>query len=230
MKTTLIKLVTLLLLICCNISKGHSQGTVPGISVMALVNFPDTAYQGQTYQQIGVTLYNGDSLFFTGSVYVFIKGDSAITDTLYTVLQLTLAPNDSATFFTNNGFQFDPSTFRAGSNIVVVWPVANGTLANDTLYDSVFYVRSSGITPIVTGIESFDAYPNPTNKYMGFRLPPNSMPESVRITDMYGRVVFENNRFLQRRIDISNLNEGYYFVLITDTNGKRYLSRVLKYD
>ncbi|HNR19036.1 MAG TPA: T9SS type A sorting domain-containing protein [Bacteroidia bacterium] len=229
MKTLVFKFCLFLSLGFCLTPKANAQGTVPDISILHLINFPDTAYEGQSYQQIGITFYNNDSLSYAGNIVVFIIGDSSLVDTLYTSSQVTIAANDSTTFFTNTGFQFDPGTFRAGSNIVVVWPVANGVLQTDSLFDNVFYVRTSSVTPVLTGIESFDAYPNPANKFLGFILPSKSIAESVRISDMYGRIVYEHDRLFQKHIDVSTLKQGYYFVVITDTKGKRFLTKVLKY-
>lgn len=230
MKTKTIITVILLFPMLLISLRGKSQGTVPNISVVGLVNFPDTAYEGQTYFQIGLVFKNNDTINnFSGALSVYIKGDSANVDTFYNTTQLTIAANDTAALFTSNGFQFDPGTFRAGSNIVVVWPVVNGMLNTDTLYTSVFYVRASGLVPLLTGIESFDAYPNPANNYLGFILPHKSVAESVRIYNMYGCIVYESARLFQKRIDISALRQGCYFVIITDTKGKRFQRKVLKY-
>lgn len=229
MKTHVFKFCLFISFVFCALQKSNAQGTVPNISIIQLINFPDTVYEGQTYQQIGLTFFNNDTSLFAGNISVYIKGDSTQIDTFFTSNQLTLSANDSATFFINTGFQFDPNTFRAGSNIVVVWPVANGVVQNDTLYDNVFYVRTSSITPVLTGIESFDAFPNPVNKFLGFLLPYKFVAESVRILDTYGRIVYESERLYQKRIDISALKQGYYYVVITDTKGKRFLTKVLKY-
>lgn len=228
MKTTLFKLITISLFLTLFTQRGFGQTT--DVSVVALINFPDTAYEGQVYQQIGITLLNNDSFSFSGVLTVFIKGDSTQVDTLFASQGLSIAANDSATFFTSSGFQFDPGVFRAGSNIVVVWPVANGLLNPDTLIDQVFYVTTSRTNSIVNDVETFDAYPNPAASFLNIKLPYKSIPESVRIFDVFGRVLIEERMVSNSKLDISVLARGSYFILVEDRNGKRYLSRILKHN
>ncbi len=61
-------------------------------------------------------------------------------------------------------------------------------------------------------------YPNPTDKLLNIVLPSNEQKVNIKIVDMLGKVVFEENKTIAGNsfsIDLNELNSGMYILNIS---------------
>ncbi len=89
-------------------------------------------------------------------------------------------------------------------------------------------VFAKAIVPqaIIAGIKM---YPNPANKNLTIELPITEGRYTVRITDVTGKQVFQNQLAGGvQAINISKLAQGNYVVEITDTKGNRAVEKLVK--
>lgn len=72
-------------------------------------------------------------------------------------------------------------------------------------------------------LESFDAYPSPTLGPVNIRFEANAVPTTVRMTDMNGKVVYENqlkqfNGSFNEQVNLEGKSPGFYTVTVTQDN------------
>jgi hypothetical protein len=123
-------------------------------------------------------------------------------------------PGDSVTFLVNNYF-FDPSYFKAGDNIVVVWPIANISDV-DSLYLETYYVHISGIYDSYSEKE-LSISPNPALDHITIKSSDVEL-EQVRIYSIDGRLISESAT-KAGRITINHLTPGVYYVYFYHRKG-----------
>lgn len=212
MNTRNLKLFALLLLMA-SAAPVRSQSTV---LVQQIINFPDlpndTAYEGLLYD-FDIVVQNGTNSVVTGSMTIQMRVDSIITALGTPAIQVTLNPGDTMVVSVNQ-YPFLQPQFKAGNNIVVVWPSINSgiTYPIDSLTTDVYYVPLNSV-----GIPSeeplgFKIFPNPANDIISWTAADGSIPERVRIYDASGRLAAEINHV--GLYAVSSLPEGMYVVVL----------------
>lgn len=74
---------------------------------------------------------------------------------------------------------------------------------------------------------SLNIYPNPTNNIMNI-IPPDLGIHNVLVTDLWGREIFRQNSGGERiQVNVSNWREGMYCVYVTNSEGYKWISKVL---
>jgi hypothetical protein len=188
------------------------------LAVSHILNFPDTIYEGVAYSNILVVVSNEDTIQdYQGSISV-----NFLTDSINVPVQLSpgstnflLAPGDTAVFIINN-YIFDPSAFKAGENIVVVWPVANVNDV-DSLYTPTYFVHTADIKDPLS-LSELSIYPNPAQEYIIIKNTSGLDLEQVRIYIMDGRLagIYEQGSGI---LDIRHLPEGVYHIYFYHKKG-----------
>ncbi|MBL0342808.1 MAG: T9SS type A sorting domain-containing protein [Bacteroidetes bacterium] len=205
-----------------------SQGTT-GLRVVAMPGFPfapaDSAYEGQSYS-FDVKLVNGTSSVINTPIDIQFRVDS-ITTAAFTLAQPVLAIGDSATF-TVTGYTFNQPQFKVGNNIVVVWPVVNGlAIPVDSFYADVIFVPLSSLSNNDLKYNSIQLFPVPSLHILNLKLNSGDLVEYVRIYSIDGRLVYENEQFIDGFIDIRGFSKGTY-IFEAVINGKLGRARFIR--
>lgn len=193
------------------------------------------------------TLVSGNYLYFnittentsTDTITDFIKYYTAIdtngtsganTDTIYsyTTSMVSLLPGSTLQYYDSLVFTINQNC-RGGINTVVIWPVAYTT--NNQTVDS-FKFDLYVIEPLGIGKnkqkETLVVSPNPFSSKIYLISPSGIMPEQVRITDINGRTVYENNTLKNPFIETSELVQGVYFIEMFFPDGSRQIIKAIK--
>jgi hypothetical protein len=228
MKKNLSFFAPLVLWICLSL---HGSGQT-GLKVDSLLNFPalpDTALQGVVYDSIQVRVHNFSSNPFSGSVEVYM-----MTDTLQQVeilrsdsnTILTIAPGTDTILHTLPSFFFNPSSFAAGDNIVVVWPHLRTAFPIDSFYIHVHYTLATGLDDPLAD-HSIVLSPVPAWQVLGFKYTKPESIEQVRIFNAMGRLMLDSPVPIQT-LDVTSYPAGIYYVSILRKNGTRVVKKILK--
>jgi hypothetical protein len=211
-----LKLIALFILLT-GFTSLSGQGTTT-LRVYSMPGFPalpaDTALEGQLYS-FSVELVNNTFMSINSSIEVNMRVDS-LQSILGVVLQPAVGPNDSVSMPVN-GYGFTQPQFKAGNNIVVVWPRVIGTsFPIDTFYTNVYFVplSSSGGDPVASG-EGWIIGPNPVQDELQWISTGNMEVEHVRIFSTTGELVQAARVNSKRRVNISDLSPGLYFFEFT---------------
>ncbi|MFZ4741066.1 MAG: T9SS type A sorting domain-containing protein [Bacteroidales bacterium] len=116
--------------------------------------------------------------------------------------------------FSNTFFLYKPNNFEVSyySNNSYSNGVVLPTYLNKTVYYSQY---SIGIAKSDEA-KFFRVYPNPANNELNISLPAEKLVKGIRIVSLNGNnyVNIQNSNMMSRKIDISNLKDGIYFVEI----------------
>lgn len=75
--------------------------------------------------------------------------------------------------------------------------------------------------------DSIAIYPNPSNDIINIEVGVDeSKMESITITDVLGKKVYQSK--FQNKINISNLNQGVYFLTLTSNDNQKVVKRIIK--
>ncbi len=199
---------------------GWSQGTT-GLRVLAMPGFPaapqDSVLEGQAYI-FAVTLINGTNTAINSPIDINFKVDS-ISNIAFTVGQPVMGVGDTVTFSFNT-YNFTQPQFKAGNNIVVVWPSINGvSVPIDSFITDVFFIPLSSLTDHLPDIHPISLFPVPSTGDLFLSFNSLDRVEYVRIYAMDGKLVYSIPLLTNQFIDIRNLRKGIYF-LEAKVNGK----------
>lgn len=124
----------------------------------------------------------------------------------------------------------------AGLLAVHVTPaVANGLYAKYRYYvgrtvdnpqDSVDIVfnQAASLKKVTNPTTNVDVYPNPANDYLTVSLPSNAQEGTVKISDVLGKVVFEEKISTNKKLSTEDFKNGVY-ILSFQSNGNTYTKR-----
>jgi hypothetical protein len=223
------------ILFICNESRAQQSDSLAVVTLSLQypqVQYQDTAYEGVAYNAIKVTVKNLSIVnTFAGQLGVYLHSDSLlVTDTLvsFSGTTYTILPQDTLPITLSGPYYFNHTVYRAGSNIVVVWPVANGLVKSDSLFTGVYFVPLAGITIPHETENNFSVTPNPCNDFLRLVDFMKSEVEGVRITDMKGRVVKQTQHPFGNCFYVGNLDKGCYTVELIRKNKTKSVSRFIK--
>ncbi len=204
------------------------------LRISSLSRFPvaptDTAYESQSYDSIQVQIENiGNTVLNVDNIILYIQGNPASgSDILYDDSSAYYSVQAGSVALINSfSYNFRPTHFDDGDNIVVVWPAARNTpYTSDSLTFHVYFVSLSG------GIKHIEndpiiVSPNPVNDYIVLDLPPEMEAKQVRIIDHLGRIVFSLNEG-QNYIPTDRWAPGMYLLQYTEKGGKQVTRRLIK--
>lgn len=165
-----------------------------------------------TYSYNSFASYKTGSGFDTHSIFK----DPGLTDTAQSALNFNLLPASSCINQGTPSYPTDTSEHDFNGNTRIV----SGRID----IGAIEYQGPNGIDNIGNEVEML-VYPNPATSIITISVNNNADKNSVRLIDIYGRVVLEYLPFSKTiQMNISSLPAGVYIVLL---NGK-YCSRVVK--
>ena len=204
------------------------------LRIASLSRFPvaptDTAYESLSYDSIQVQIENiGNTLLNADNIILYIVGNPALgQDILYDdTTAYYSAQAGSATPINGFTYNFRPTHFDDGDNIVVVWPAARNTPhTSDSLSFHVYFISLlAGLDPVSK--DPIVVAPNLVNDFIVLDLPQETMSKQVRILDSTGKTLF-NLKPGQNYISTSDWAPGIYLLQFTDIHGKSVSKRIVK--
>lgn len=76
-------------------------------------------------------------------------------------------------------------------------------------------------------LDIIDIYPNPSNDYINIQVGENeNRIQSIEITDLLGKKVYQSK--FENRINISNLNQGVYFITLISNENEKFTKKIIK--
>ena len=186
----------------------------------------DTVCTGYT-DVYSVYVKNKGNAAYTGTVYLYTYVDSSngfLQDGSFDTAFVSLAPGDSVQMYHTHAYD-TMGVFRAGGNIVVIWPSGNSiSTVDSSLLTPVDMEICSGVNDI-TQEHSVVLFPNPSDNDIFIRNE-NEQNEVVRIRvlDISGReVAFYHNAQI---ISVRSLSPGLYFLEATFRDHSREIYRI----
>ncbi len=226
----IIKLI-ILCIIFAQYSSIKAQG--PNISVESIPGFPAQACYNQLYTSFCVFFHNNDSASYTGNIYIAFYTDTAnssIDTTSFGGPYQVSIPGNSFSSIPIDSFYFDPSSFKMGGNVVVVWPVSGGgtqITVTDTFHTYVEILGYAGISDIAQINIDNNIFPVPASNvlFLPQNIAENSI-EHVRIIDMLGRTRILLKQY-PKSISVAELENGFYFLEVKEKNGHIRISKFI---
>lgn len=211
MKKVVVVLFALLAGMAWNLPKTYAQllNTLKVTSMPGYPQQPDTAYQSQTYSY-SIKVSNGTNTVVNSTLEIVFRIDSLET-VVVSNPATSLNPGDTISFNISQYF-FSQPFYKAGNNIVVVWPRLTGgmSLPADTFYAAVYFVPNSGLAPDHSNSSWINLFPNPATDRIHLGLNINEDFEYVRIWSLTGEQVLEILRPVSTELNIGSLSAGTY--------------------
>ncbi|MGZ4035597.1 MAG: T9SS type A sorting domain-containing protein [Bacteroidia bacterium] len=219
--------LTALLLFCL---KGKAQDSL-GISHYTYVQASnDTLPIGST-DSSSIWIVNRGSTVFNGNINVkssvqdstllsvYHPGDTASVGTS------TISPGDSIHYTFHTTYTFG-SAYHNDINVIVIWPVATGAVASDSLtFTEVLLTVSAGINQLNLN-KYIKVYPNPATDKLIIENASKNNIEEVRIYDSYGQLI--NIITNESIINTENWCPGMYLLDINIKGQGRQTLKILK--
>lgn len=183
----------------------------------------DTAFEANLYPLFFSVMNVSPVLALTDTLYIFgYNTDTLVTQPLH-VLADTIINNLSQGMIAqvyNPSYQFSALNYKAGGNIVVVWP----RLGTDplTTFDSItvniyFVPFQASLTPAIENSVQ-GILLNPAMNSIHFKTTGGFKPERVRIYDTSGRICFQSKRAMDE-IYLPQLSNGIYLIEWKNADG-----------
>lgn len=193
---------------------------------------PVLALEGQPYN-FTIRVYNllNNQFGTTDTLKIFLANKDSlnnveeIADTLIPLFQ----GNDTILVHVSN-YQFTSAHYKAGNNIVVVWPrLGNiiGTTFDSLQIDTVFFVPLSSVNMLNESNQAFYFFPNPVTDAIMIKSGSESFIDYVRILNELGQEIMFR-RSSVKYLDVRFLSEGFYFIEIKERNGTISRKKFLK--
>lgn len=213
MKKGIIFLVTAVCLLTAS-SPSEAQGFL-GLHVISMPGYPalpaDTAFEGISYN-FDIFIYNGSNVTINNTIVVNLRVDTVSTVIASSPALPPLGPGDTI-IVTVSQYNFDPSQYKAGNNIVVVWPAVNGmSVPVDTTFKDVYFVPLNSLSSHDLKNPDFHIYPVPVRDELYLEGLAEQDLEYVRIFDASGRLATAIKPGIHRPFDLSFLKPGFYVI------------------
>lgn len=190
-----------------------------GISKVTL-NFPDSATFGDS-ATFTCWIKNQGPSAFSGTIYVKfgISDTSGLQVTVKDSSLVTLAAYDSIPVSIEE--TFSQNRYRAGTNVVVIWPQpASGPATVTDSLTKTIYIWPAGIDDVVA--EKLFLYPNPATDVVFV----GSHFTDIEVYNLSGRLVFKSEKI--NRINIATLSPGAYLIRARSNKGDYSRARFIK--
>lgn len=234
MKKTLLLLITIMTL---GFSSARAQ-------VNFHIGFDSVSIANDTFYLGGSVNYNIHLSNWGPSNYNPLLGDSLY---IYTAVRDTAAPSvlnlvditpvagppvivagDSIHITMSSVFTNSAVGYHRDINVIVIWPYTTGTTTVnnlDSMEFSVILLDPSGVNEIDLSRYIY-LYPNPTQGQLRLENQQQSDIEQVRITDLQGRLIWEQQN--ATCIETGDWKPGMYLVTVTLANHRQVVLRVIR--
>ncbi|CAN5429783.1 hypothetical protein BH11BAC2_BH11BAC2_17310 [soil metagenome] len=210
-------------------TQARAQGTIIHLDIDTLINFPDSAFNGQIYSD-PIVVRNTGNTPYQGTLQIAVKVDTNYAFIYFNQNLITILPGDTVQLVPSPGFTFDSALFRTGNNVVVVWPYSTQAITVDTLIKNVYFYANPSIgVGEVSFIKGLKLYPNPANDYLEVESKEIKL-EGVRILESNGRLVRQELWYAgeKQRISIAELLAGCYLLEVTSYQHKKTMLKFIK--
>lgn len=211
MKKVVVVLFALLSGMAWNLPETYAQllNTLKVTSMPGYPQQPDTAYQSQPYSY-SIIVSNGTNTAVNSTMEIVFRIDSLETVVVSNPVT-SLNPGDTVSFNISQYF-FSQPFYKAGNNIVVVWPRLTGglSLPADTFYAAVYFVPNSTLAPESPNSSWISLFPNPATDRIHLGKDLDEPFEYVRIWCLTGEQVIEIRRPVSTEVNIGSLPAGTY--------------------
>lgn len=102
----------------------------------------------------------------------------------------------------------------------------NPYIDNPQWADSIWKSTVIGIKEFSFSKPAFTIYPNPSNDYFTLKSQTNTLPNTLKVFNMYGELTETVSVIDEAKVDCSHWTNGIYFISINDTKGNNYLKFV----
>jgi endonuclease I len=92
--------------------------------------------------------------------------------------------------------------------------------------DSVWAAGVIGLKEFSYSKPEFTIYPNPSNDYFTIKSQTNTLPNTLKVFNMFGELIETISASEDTKINCSNWSSGVYFISINETKGNNYLKFV----
>ena len=202
------------------------------LRITNLINFPDTAYEGVVYP-VQFILKNVGTGAYQGPFQVILQADSG-SEILYFNQNpsFVLFPNDTVVLSGGNGvmgYQFTSQVYKAGNDVVVVWPYSTQmSVGIDTLVTGVYYIPSGIISNGPDQVKTtMKVFPNPFKDIIHLETGDGSMVEKVRISDLFGREIYRKETAIDR-INLPGLKNGMYILELEISDNRKVVMKMFR--
>jgi hypothetical protein len=122
-------------------------------------------------------------------------------------------------------------TFRAGTNVIVVWPTGTvigfGNIYGDSVQKLV-PVAPNAIFVSGNGDQQLRIFPNPAGNEINFYSTSNLQISKISLLNVDGAIILTREAFQQNKLDISSFSPGIYLMNIAFRDGNVYTVRIIK--
>jgi len=205
--------------------KGYQQGSTITYQAVFKNNGTDTA-------KVGDSIFYRIEIPISQSQAILIPGPNQ-SNYLSRVLTADLAPGDTISISGSNDVNLYPNSVSNNINFTVVSLLLNrgdadsiamednSKMGNNTLTEQLVWYVWQGWGVGVNNIEaaqSFAVYPNPSNGIVNINTPfinSDNSSNQINVLDINGQVVYSTELNVLtniQQIDLSNLNNGIYFI------------------
>ncbi len=212
----------------CWLLSSQCSAAVNGVGV-TLINYTfDTVGFGYTIT-INAQVTNYDTLAFAGNIDFGLKNSSYNLTTAslfnkppYSSSFISLYPNETvpAVF----SIDIDPQYFIPGPDVVVVWPICTGPIADSVLIE-IFVETPNSIKDERNDLFAYIIMPDRIF-LKNYRAATNI--EQVRIFNLMGQQVAELNGNYISEVPVPNLPKGLYLCEFTTADKRRQVIKFLK--
>ena len=229
MKRLLTSAIYVLIVGLTNFTTLYAQA--PRLTITSITGIPtqqgDTITDTTRYTFSAVVQNTGGGAF-QGAIDILAIANPQLVDTLAgDSANFILTPGSAATL-SNPNLQFRPTYYDGGDNIIVVWPAARGMVVPaDSITLQLYYLRLTQSAP-ETRLEPIRIRPNPATDHILLETGEIKSLEWVRIYDTRGAMVRSIPRPESSLIQLGDLPAGLYLLEITQSNGARLSTRLIK--
>ncbi|MGV6861683.1 MAG: T9SS type A sorting domain-containing protein [Putridiphycobacter sp.] len=148
--------------------------------------------------------------------FFYDPGNTYFLEQTNTYYYTTWHASDNTSYAYSNAFNlyYDSNSVNWSGGIYFASKVYSGY----TCGPSIFYLSAPELES-----HHLKVFPNPTNKWLKF----GRMVSNIQIYNVNGSLVYSKPDNLNQ-IDISNLNNGMYFLIFTDENNTIHSSKIIK--
>ncbi|MGB9702842.1 MAG: T9SS type A sorting domain-containing protein [Candidatus Kapaibacteriota bacterium] len=120
------------------------------------------------------------------------------------------------------GEAFDYSYSDISGKISTNLLIANSVKADYSSNNTLTFMQFSNVTTVENNnVLNFEIYPNPAKNYLNINIP-NSLFDFKIIDRLGNEVIKETNILSKSQIDLTKLNSGVYFLLVSSGNNKYF--------
>jgi hypothetical protein len=188
------------------------------------IAFPDSAQIGGPTDSIQVLITNTDTINpYTGELYFWYSINGSVQDSSNALgAAISFQKENSVTIGPDSGIvrtiyiDYNPARFSVGPSVVIIWPIALPTILVDSLIGQVTIFPYLGIEKLADN--SPELYW--ANKSLVIQ-DLNSKLNRVRIFDLEGRLLIDNQLETSTILPLNGLSRGTYFAEVLYSNNRR---------